>query len=76
MKKYQENRNYEAYVARVFTFLRGKNQGDTILVRDKHTDQDKEVSFVRRGRLRVSVADLGTGQTELYDLERVVLDED
>jgi hypothetical protein len=73
MKRFEENKLQEEYLEKVFSYLRGKNQGDKIQVKDKRTDQIREVCFIRRGRVNVSVHDLESDQTGLIGLEQVVI---
>lgn len=76
MKRFEENRLRDEHLEKVFSYLRGKNQGDRIKVKDKHTDQVREVCFIRRGRVNVSVCDFESNESSLIGLEQVVIPEE
>jgi hypothetical protein len=73
MRRYEENKKQEEHLDRIFSFLRNRNQGDIIRIKDKDTDEIEEVTFIRRGRLNVSVFHGANGQTELVAVDRVVI---
>lgn len=76
MKRFEENRLRDEHLEKVFSYLRGKNQGDRIQVKDKNTDQIKEVCFIRRGRVNVSVCDPESSKSDLVGLEQVIIPEE